>query len=157
MSKIVYTRNSAVEVVYAAPKHIVEQVLGPLTDEQFAAHVMQVSVPVDATNVQIVDDSAIPSDREFRAAWQQEGRGIGFDLVRAKEIQLERIRGARASKLAALDVSFMLAIEQGDAVKQTEVAAAKQALRDITEPLKALDPKSINDIKNAFPQELKGV
>jgi hypothetical protein len=43
------------------------------------------------------------------------------------------IRAERAPKLEALDVEFMRAVEAGDAEKQAEIAAKKQALRDATD------------------------
>jgi hypothetical protein len=55
---------------------------------------------------------------------------ITVDMAKAREIQRGRIRAARQPLLAALDVEFMRAVEAGDAARQAEVAAQKQALRD---------------------------
>lgn len=156
MKKIAYTElDGSVSIVIPVAKTEIERILGSLTDEEYVNHVKEKSIPAHAQNVVDIDDLNIPSTREFRAAWKLVGNKIDFDLVKAKEIQLGRVRFARESKLSALDVLFMQAVEKGDTQKQAEIAAQKQFLRDITEPLKALDAKSIDDIKNAFPQELK--
>jgi hypothetical protein len=55
---------------------------------------------------------------------------ISIDMTKARAIQRDRIRVARAPLLAVLDVAFMRAVEAGDMASQTEVAAQKQALRD---------------------------
>lgn len=49
------------------------------------------------------------------------------------------------------DVSFMRAVEQGDTAKQTEIAALKQLLRDVTTtPL----PNTLPEIKATWPEIL---
>lgn len=149
-----YTRpDGGVSIVYPVTKEQIEKQLGALTDEQYEAHVRERSIPIDAVNVTEVDDADIPSDREFRDAWKQLDAKIDFDLEKAKAIQLNRVRAAREPKLVELDKQFMFAIERGEDTK--EIVAQKQKLRDITEPLKALAPSSIDDIKNGFPGELK--
>lgn len=155
MKKLLYTRpdDGGVTIVIPAAKEKMEEILGPLSDAQYESHVRSRSIPVDAINVVELDESSLP-DREFRNAWKQNGATIDFDLIKAKNIQLERIRLARAPKLDELDKEFMLALEQGDDVKKAEIVAAKQALRDITEPLKSLNPSSIDDIKASFPESL---
>jgi hypothetical protein len=55
---------------------------------------------------------------------------ITVNMARAREIQRDCIRSARVPLLAALDVAWMRAGEVGDAARQAEVAAQKQALRD---------------------------
>lgn len=158
MKKIAYTRlDGGVSIVIPAPKEALEKVLGPLTDEQYEAHVRKRSIPTDAINVHDVEDESFLTDREFRDAWISNGSAILHNLEKAKDIQLKRIRLARESKLEVLDKEFMLAIERGDDVAKLKVTADKQTLRDITEPLKALVPISIEDIRAAFPAELKGV
>ena len=156
MKKIAYTRaDGGVSIVYPVAKEQIEKVLGPLTEEQYEAHVRERSIPSDALNVHDFNDESFLADREFRDAWVSDGKTISHDLEKARDIQLKRIRLAREPKLEALDKEFMLAVEKGDDSKRNEAAAAKQALRDITEPLKALVPTSIEDIKAAFPAELK--
>ena len=153
--RFLYTRqiDGGLSVVNAAPKEHLERLLGPMTDEEYKAHVIERSIPKNAINMVEVEDSFKLPDREFRNAWKQDGKAVDFDLVKAKNIQLSKIRAAREPKLEALDQEFMLALEKGDST--AAIVAKKQALRDITEPLKALDVKNIEDVKKAFPEALK--
>jgi hypothetical protein len=76
---------------------------------------------------------------------------IAINRTKAKEIWLNRYRLARAPILESLDVEFMRAVELGDTVKQAEIAAQKQALRDVT--LTSL-PEDLDGIKNTWPEIL---
>tara|TARA_B100000424_G_scaffold6009_1_gene4486 strand:+ start:917 stop:1180 length:264 start_codon:yes stop_codon:yes gene_type:complete len=53
---------------------------------------------------------------------------IKTDMAKAKEIHKTNIRNARAPKLAALDVEFQRAIEDGSSTET--IVKQKQALRD---------------------------
>ncbi len=157
MNKIAYTRpDGGVSIVSPASKEAVERVLGPLTKAKYEAHIMEKSIPADATNIVFLVEDEVPTDRSFRDAWKAEDGVITHDLEKAKEIQLDRIREARDPKFAVLDRDVMRALEDGDTVAVEAIKVEKQALRDLTEPLKALEPTSIDDIKAAFPLELKG-
>jgi len=81
---------------------------------------------------------------------------ITVNMTKAVEIKKEMIRAERKDKLEALDVEFMRAMEAGDADKQAEIAAKKQALRDATsdpaitaattpDELKAVTPAALSD------------
>ena len=154
MDKLVYTKqDGGVCVGHAAPKEHLEKVLGPLTDEQYEAHVISRSIPVNTQYVR-VNEQDLP-DREFRNAWKLENNVINHDLEKAREIQLTRIRQAREPKFVELDKEFMLALEKGH--DTSVITSAKQELRDITEPLKNAVLVSIEDVKNAFPESLRGV
>ena len=54
--------------------------------------------------------------------------GFGVDMAKAREIHKNKIREARAPKLAELDVEFQKALEAG--ASTTDIVAKKQALRD---------------------------
>ena len=54
--------------------------------------------------------------------------GFGIDMAKAREIHKDKIRTARALKLAELDVEFQRALETG--ASTTDIVAKKQALRD---------------------------
>ena len=77
---------------------------------------------------------------------------IRINIDKAKAITLDRLRAERAPKLAALDVAFMRAVEQGDTAAQASIAAQKQALRDIT---KAPLPDDLAVLKDFKPDILK--
>ncbi len=76
---------------------------------------------------------------------------ITIDINAAKEIWKDKFRAARKPILEKLDVEYMRALESGDLLKQQEIAAKKQELRDITNiPL----PDSLEGIKNTWPNVL---
>jgi hypothetical protein len=77
---------------------------------------------------------------------------ISINIDKAKAIKLDQLRAERAPKLAALDLAFMRAVEQGDTAKQASIAAEKQALRDIT---KAPLPDDVATLKDFTPDILK--
>ena len=54
--------------------------------------------------------------------------GFGVDMAKAREIHKDKLRLARAPKLAELDVEFQKALEAGSST--TDIVAKKQALRD---------------------------
>jgi len=55
---------------------------------------------------------------------------IRVNMPKARDIWRDKIRAARAPRLAELDAQFLRAVEAGDTVRQAEIVAAKQALRD---------------------------
>ena len=54
--------------------------------------------------------------------------GFGIDMTKAKEIHKNKIRKARAPKLAELDVEFQKALETS--ADTTSIVSKKNALRD---------------------------
>lgn len=145
-----YTRpeDGGVDIVTAAPKERLELVLGPLTDEAYEAHVLERSIPKDAIGVQKMPDDWEPeSDRYFRNAWKQNGQAVEIDMPKAREIQKQKLRQARAPLLARLDTDYMRADEVGDAKLKAEITVRKQHLRDIT--------KSPDIAAASTPDELK--
>lgn len=154
MKRHVYTNgDGSVAIVTPAPKVELEKILGPMSDAQYEAHVLSRSIPPDAINVTPIEDVDIPSDREFRDAWKQNNNKVDFDLPKAQNIQLERIRKAREPKFAELDAEFIVALEKNK--DTTTIKARKQELRDATEAIKNITPTSIEDIKSAFPPFLR--
>ena len=77
---------------------------------------------------EIVEDSAIPTDRSFRNAWKHNSKTIETDMTKAKEIHKDKIRIARTPKLAELDIEFQKALETSSST--TDIIAKKPALRD---------------------------
>ena len=77
---------------------------------------------------EIVEDSAIPTDRSFRNAWKQNSKTIETDMTKAKEIHKTNIRTAREPKLAELDIEFQRALETS--ADTSTIVAKKQTLRD---------------------------
>lgn len=89
-------------------------------------------IPIDATDVQIVEETAVPADRTFRDAWVSCVGGCRVDMPKARNVHRNRLRMLRAPLLAKLDVDYMKAQERGDAATAAAIAKKKQALRDVT-------------------------
>ena len=73
----------------------------------------------------------VPTDRTFRGAWTFNGNVVEIDMTAAREIHKDSLRAERAPRLAELDVAYMKALEAGTGA--ADIAAQKQALRDITD------------------------
>jgi hypothetical protein len=95
-----------------------------------------------------IEEADIPEDREFRDSWKRNGDKIDFNLDKARNIKLARIRAAREPLLNKLDKDFIMALEAGDEAKKDRIVREKTRLRDITEPLKNKILNSIDDVKN---------
>ena len=89
----------------------------------------------------IVDQGALPNHaNDFFDAWVLNGKSVEVSIEKAKGIQKQRLRAERAPLLAAQDVAFQRALEEG---KPTDaIVAEKQRLREITnlvDPCTTLD------------------
>ncbi len=113
-----------------------------ITMEQLVA-----TVPAGASYIALPADQ-LPEDRYFRDAWKLEDGELVIDVEAAKEIQRDVWRKMRKPKLDALDLEFMRAIEQADSVRQAEITAEKNALRDVTETEL---PNDLAAIKTTIP------
>ncbi len=56
---------------------------------------------------------------------------IKVNMEKARGIQMDEIRKVRNTELAAKDITFMRAVEAGDASAQSTIGAEKQVLRDL--------------------------
>lgn len=84
-------------------------------------------------------DDAIPTDRTFRGAWTDTTPEltIDIDMVKAREIHLNRIRIQRNEELSKLDIEAIKAQDMEDATKLAEIRQRKQELRDLPTTLAA--------------------
>jgi len=73
---------------------------------------------------------------------------VTVNMSKARGIHMDKIRLVRNKQLADLDVSFMRAVETGDASELVRIASEKQALRDIPQTL---------DLTTDTPEELKAI
>jgi len=149
MRKIIYTqKNGIVAIVFPVPKERIEVVLGPMTDEEYATHVWERSVPADAINPRYVTDEEVDaafSDETFRDAWIDDN-GIKVDMAKARGIHMDRIRHARNEKLKELDIETM---------KGSDVQSQKQVLRDLPQTLNLSVAKTPEELKAIWPDQLK--
>jgi hypothetical protein len=102
------------------------------------------------TEYAVVDDLG-DLDNEYFDAFEYENLGISCNIDKAKQIHLDKFRAARAPRLAALDIAYSRADESGDAAKKSEIAAEKQALRDVT---KVELPSDLPSLKEFWPSIL---
>jgi hypothetical protein len=138
MKKIIYTRpDGGLSVVH--PVESLPEVIARL--------------PKDATNVQVIEDSELPKDRTFRNAWKSTNGFIEHDMEKCREIHREKLRRLRKPKLEAADVEFIRALEQG--LPTPEIAARKQALRDVTADPAIESATSPEELKSVIPAVLK--
>lgn len=77
---------------------------------------------------------------------------VRLNLDKAKAIDIERRRQARAPKLAELDTAFIQALERNDNARRAELVTMKQKLRDITTDPKQIAAKSLDDVIAAWPE-----
>ncbi len=98
--------------------------------------------------------SHIPTDRTFRNAWKDDSPRVSVDMVKARDIHMDRIRAKRDAKLAALDVDALKTLESGDATLIASVASKKQALRDIPQNFDLSKAKEPEALKKLWPTEL---
>ena len=113
MSKIIYTQSNGIVAV-------IHPISGNANDA--------IKDVPDGVAYEIVEDSVIPTDRTFRDAWVQDSKTIKTDMAKAREIHKTKIREARTSKLAELDIEFQKALETS--ASTTDIVSKKQALRD---------------------------
>ena len=104
--RIVFTRaDGGVSIVIPAHEHI-DKVFGGDVDAMLAVEMANPKVvPLDATNVKVMEVGLIPADDTFRDAWTQASDAITVDLAKAREIQAARISHAVDLEIARLKSS----------------------------------------------------
>lgn len=100
------------------------------TDENLRAEFKKALL--DVVSYRRIDDADLPPTRAYRNAWADLGDRIGHDMPKARELHRAKLRAARATRLAELDVAYQRADEDGDQQEKARVVADKRRLRDIT-------------------------
>jgi len=102
----------------------------------------------------LIDDPAtVPPDRTFRNALRYDSKkGFDYDMVIAKDIHLESMRTVREPILKRLDIEFSKATN--NPVKQKEVEARRQILRDVTK-VDLSKVKTTDELKAVWPEILR--
>jgi len=112
---------------------------------------------VDKDGNQIDASTAtVPTNRDFRGAWSLSGSVITEDLATAKEIFKDKIREVRKPLLDAEDVTYMKALEAGDADAQAASVATKTALRNAPAASAISDATTIDELKAAWDTDVLG-
>jgi hypothetical protein len=78
----------------------------------------------------IVNLTDLPRDNDFYDAWEMDATSVTVNFAKAVDITKKRLRAERTPLLAAQDVAFQRALEEG--ADTTVIVAEKQRLRDIT-------------------------
>ena len=113
------------------------------------SEVISGSIPAN-TPYKIVD--ILDIDNYYFDAYEfNEETGAEVNIAKAKLIHLDKFREARKPLLSKLDVDYMRALEVEDSVKASQIAIAKQELRDVT---KIILPDTLAKIKEVWPSIL---
>jgi hypothetical protein len=93
--------------------------------------------------------------RSFRNAWCDDG-GVkpGHDMVKARDIHMDRIRVERDKELERLDAEYMRADEQGNILLKQQLAAQKQTLRDLPTTFDLTVARTAEELDALWPSEL---
>lgn len=153
MKKIIFTRLDGSLSVYSPAADA--QFAGE-SEEAFHARLCErIEKKFLGSNMRVVDETAIPTDRTFRDAWTLNGAGIAVDMPKAREIRREQLRTLRKPKMEALDVAYMRADEMGDTAEKQRIAALKAALRNVTADPAIEAATTPAELKAALPAALK--
>lgn len=111
-------------------------------------------IPAGAS-YKIVEASEVPPKDEYRGAWEVDADfKVKHNMNKARELHKEKIRKLREPKLAALDIEYQKADEEGDNNKKKDIAAKKKKLRDATKHSAIDAAQSIDQLKIAALNEL---
>lgn len=99
------------------------------TGEVSVAELKATVVPVGATNVREITTAELPSDRVFRAAWDDSNpeNFVGVNLAKAKLVAHEKRRAKREEEFAPHDEAIA---KQFPGKNTTTEEAARQVIRD---------------------------
>lgn len=105
------------------------------------------------TPYQVIDAAALPTDRTFRNAWaiNINDAAVEVDMVKARELQRDRLRFLRKPLMEKLDIEYLKADETTDLLAKQAITARKQALRDVT------NDQGINAAKDADELKVAGM
>lgn len=154
--KFCYTNGDTFEIMTFALKEDIERSLTAaffdsfdgvnvtLTDEAFY-NFAKSYIPEGATGIRELSGeehiAAASAYRKHREAWcdvTDDGK-INIDMTKAKDIALTRLRGMRQECFIELGFPIRLDPAVEEAIVPVETRTKLQELRDVTEPLKALD------------------
>ena len=80
---------------------------------------------------------------------------VNEDMTKARAIHLAEIRKVRDAELVKKDVTFMRAVEAGDASAQSTIGTEKQVLRDLPATFDiTTDVDTPEKLKAKWPTEL---
>ena len=95
-----------------------------------------------------IAEAAIPPDRTFRGALKPD---LTHDMSKCREIHKNKLRELRAPKFAALDIEHLRADEAANTTLKQQIAAKKQALRDVTADPRIAAARTPEELKAVIP------
>lgn len=143
MTNIVWKRpDGGVSVTHLTPESIEA---GVIPEEHAKELQKRGDIPTEYERVAI--EIELPPNRDWREAWTWTTPDPVIDIcpVKAAAITKDRLRAERAPLLAALDVQYQRAQEQGADTK--EIVAEKNRLRDITKLVDEVKPGDLDTLK----------
>ena len=154
--RIVYKRaDGGTSIVGPAPRRINDLMAEGMTEDQAIAVIQARSVPVDATNTEVMDMATIPVSREFRDAWVKPPVGPPtVNMPKAHPIHMGRIRAVRDIELTKLDVEYMRADESGNQTEKARIGTLKQSLRGIPQTFDLEGYNTPEELSAAWPTNL---
>ena len=130
-------------------------VSGGLTEDAALDAIAAKDQPDGTAAIHNVPVSILAMDGTFRAAWVWDGAAVAVDMTKARVIHMDAIREVRNAELVAKDITFMRAVEAGDASAQSTIGAEKQTLRDIPATFDiTTDVDTPEKLKAKWPAEL---
>ena len=100
------------------------------TGELPIEQVQSKDIPGNVQSYIVAADSLPEDDSDFFDAWEQTKGVVTVNIAKAREITKRRLRAEREPLLAAQDVAFQRAMEEG--ADTSAIVAEKKRLRDIT-------------------------
>tara|TARA_R110002110_G_scaffold31559_4_gene110967 strand:+ start:3832 stop:4227 length:396 start_codon:yes stop_codon:yes gene_type:complete len=117
-------------------------------------------IPVDGPywivdEADLLDGSGSEDNEYFFDAWEWAEDRVNVNMTKARAIHMDAIRVVRNAELVAKDITFMRAVEAGDASAQSTIATEKQVLRDIPATFDiTTDVDTPEKLKAKWPTEL---
>jgi len=105
-----------------------------------------VAYEIDRAHLPESDDN-----QPFFNAWEWVDNACKVNMVKARDIHMDRIRIARNKKLLDLDIPFIRALEVGDIPEQMRLAQDKQTLRDIPQNFDLSTFATPKQLSTAYP------
>lgn len=104
----------------------------------------------------IVNVDKIPFDRTFRNAWTDDNptETVDVDMVKAKDIHMEKIKKAREEKFLEMGFPVKLNPELEEATISKETKDKLKALRDIPQKLDLSKADTPEKLKAIWPEQL---
>ena len=148
--RIIYTRpDGGMDIVI--PCRCTED--GHLTDDQIFQRAIR-ALPDNAVNIRVIAVDDVPIDRTFRNAWGHSDGQILVNMVKARDLWMDKIRQVRNAKLVQMDIETIKAIGAKDDELLAAIEAKKQVLRDLPQTISLDKAETPEELKATWPAEL---